>query len=853
MPDRPLLLFPMPEIAACSSRAGYPNDVRKPSYNRQRERLSPIFQALQTAFDQRRVEIQPSATGVDPEQVLVIETIGTVDRFANAVTHIEGFEWMGEIETDEIAPDEDFCHGRKGTKNLSGRFYMVMSNQQALEQMISLWERYRNDEDMHFDHGLAKFRDIFRSLKNIRQWSVQDRIEETGLLDVWQADLQLDRNQEIPFEVQLWFRGSTEKQCEAQKRVELLVENLGGEVKDDCLINDIAYHALLVTIPAVAAQEIIQHHDIELIKCDHVMFFRPVGQMTTGKGRMEGDLSDQEHIDADIPSGDPIVAILDGLPLANHELLRNRLIIDDPDDDYASIYPAQHRIHGTTMASLIIHGDLSDGDAPLPRPVYVRPVMKPHPERIPNDVLVVDCIHRAVLGMFEGEEGRRPSAPTIRIINFSIGDPCSPFSQAMSPLARLLDWLSFKYRVLFIISAGNHSQDVRMNMSKEEFQSLTNSDKEATVVRTLYSDARHRRILSPGESINGITVGALHQDSATVTNTQGAFNPFERILPSPISAYGGGYRKAVKPDLLYSGGRVLCQEPYETSTCPTYKIQDYRNAPGNKVASPSSDQGELGKASYCCGTSNASALISRLAATSHETLLEVFEEQAPNIELAPYLAPLLKTMLIHGCSWGEIEPTLRRILQTSENGHQMKSLISRWLGYGVPDNSRVMECTEQRATLLGFGELQRKEAHVFTLPLPTSLSAHIGWRRLTVTLAWISPIAANTQKYRTAGLWFEVNDNNNVIDASSRVEVGTKASRRGTVQHEVFEGKRAAAVTEDLKIKVNCKEDAAKIHNSVPYGLAVTLEVAEEIDIAIYEEVRTRIMLPVQIPTIGED
>ncbi len=96
------------------------------------------------------------------------------------------------------------------------------------------------------------------------------------------------------------------------------------------------------------------------------------------------------------------------------------------------------------MASLIVHGDLNNEDRPLARPVYVRPIMKPiqwisspRPEQIPGDVLMVDLVHRAVRRMFEGEGA---SAPTIKVVNFSIGDPSRLFTLIMSPLARLLDW-----------------------------------------------------------------------------------------------------------------------------------------------------------------------------------------------------------------------------------------------------------------------------------------------------------------------------------------------------------------------------------------------------------------------------
>ena len=45
------------------------------------------------------------------------------------------------------------------------------------------------------------------------------------------------------------------------------------------------------------------------------------------------------------------------------------------------------------------------------------------------------------------------SAPHVKIINFSIGDNIRMFSHSMSPMAKLLDWLSFQYDVLFVISA----------------------------------------------------------------------------------------------------------------------------------------------------------------------------------------------------------------------------------------------------------------------------------------------------------------------------------------------------------------------------------------------------------------
>lgn len=854
MPDRPLLLFPTPETADRTKGQGFPKRVHRPTHGRQGQRLSPIFTQLQTAFNTRRVELQQTTAGIDSEQVLVIETIGNVENFVNAVKRIEGLEWMGEVAIEEITPDEDFYDEGDNTKELTGRLYLIMTNQRALDEMLSLWQLYQNDQNMTFDHGLAKFRNVFLYLKDIRRWGVQDRIEETGLLDVWRESLEHDGGRAIRFEIELWFRGADSKRQEAREQVGTLITQLGGTILDDAVISDIAYHAVLAEVSANTAQQIIDHPNVDLIKCDGVMFFRPVGQMATGKETVEGELSNHEAEKAGLPNGDPIVALLDGLPLANHNLLADRLIIDDP-DDYVSEYTVADRIHGTAMSSLIVHGDLSDEDAPLSRPVYVRPIMKPidwfnspRPEQIPGDVLMVDLIHRAVRRMFEGEGADEATAPTVRIINFSIGDPSRMFTQVMSPLARLLDWLSVKHRVLIIISAGNHSSDIDTKISKADFAALSDDEKEAVVVKALYGDARHRKLLAPAESINGITVGALHHDPATVSHIGHAVNLFCNLFPSPISAFGSGYRRAIKPDILFNGGRVLYTEPIGTSIDVKFEARHLRIAPGNKVASPSTAAGDRNKIVYCCGTSNATALISRMAAECYDSLVEIFDEQAPDIELNSYVTPLLKAMIVHGCSWGEISTRLQEILQTLDNGRHIRNWISQWLGYGVPDSARVLDCTEQRATLLGFGQLDDEEAHLFNLPLPPSLGARLDKRRLTVTLAWLSPLAANTQRYRTASLWFEVEGGKL---APNRQEAEWRAVRRGTVQHEVFEGESAIPISDgdSLTIKVNCRKDAAMIQEPVAYGLLVSLEVAEALDIAIYDEIRTRIATAIEIRT----
>jgi hypothetical protein len=260
----------------------------------------------------------------------------------------------------------------------------------------------------------------------------------------------------------------------------------------------------------------------------------------------------------------------------------------------------------------------------------------------------------------------------------------------------------------------------------------------------------------------------------------------------------------------------------------------------------------LDQTAYCCGTSNATALLSRSAAICLSTLQQIFNDMEEGRgDFSNISTVLLKGMLVHGCHWGDIGDLISSILGRNLNGHQLQSWISRWIGYGTPEISRVLECTEQRASLIGYGQLSDGEAHVFKLPLPPSLGARREWRRLTITLSWLSPISATTQKYRVASLWFETINNNL---APVRQDAQWQAVRRGTIQHEVFEGESAIPFAEgdNIQIKVNCRKDAANIQTPIKYGVVVTLEVREGVNIAVYDEIRVRIAQAVQIQPVDQ-
>ena len=201
-------------------------------------------------------------------------------------------------------------------------------------------------------------------------------------------------------------------------------------------------------------------------------------------------------------------------------------------------------------------------------------------------------------------------------------------------------------------------------------------------------------------------------------------------------------------------------------------------------------------------------------------------------------------MLLHSCSWREVGQELATKYVPQIPRLKKKETL-KWIGYGLPNPDISSFCTEQRVTLMGYGELSGGTQSEFRFPLPSCLISQAVSKRLTITLAWLSPIDSRNKNYRLAKLGFSADKD---LIAKDNTEGDDKVSRKGTVQHEVFVGKQASTYVAgtDLKIVVSCKKES-KLTKPVKYVLMATLEVAPETQLPIYQEVEARIQTQVGI------
>ena len=612
----------------------------------------------------------------------------------------------------------------------------------------------------------------------------------------------------------------------------------------------IQYHALLVELPPTQVDEVLREgpESVELLATEDILFLAPATGMT-----IVADAAEPAgfRIDSPLPTGDPRVALLDGMPLENHDVLAGRLTVHDPEQRGANYTPSQCG-HGTAMASLIIHGDLSAPEAPLSTPLYVEPILEPHEffartETTPAGVLFVDVLHSAIQRLLGGDN---PAAPSVKIINLSIGDPARTFTRRMSPLARLLDYLTVTHNVLFSVSAGNHpprrldQPGPHLSAPAEVIDDPERLD--AHLRRELRDQSRQRGLLAPAETINNLTAGATSDDSSEVELPDHIMEPVRRGAVAPYSPSGFGFRRSPKPDIHVSGGRLAVTRPVIAEGQTTALLESAAieaRGPGLLVAAPTTTPGGSG-ALYSAGTSNSAALTTHYGAKVLDTLIQLrSDEQDWEYPDSRFHPVLVKTLLIHASSWPQEANGWATDL--GADAAQRRRALTQHLGFGVLDPDRLATATTRRVTVIGAGELKNNKRRSFRFPLPPSLSSYVGWRRLTVTLAWFSPIAPRTQQYRIAHLEFSSPRDQLRVRPT---EVDHNANGNGTVLHEVLEGSRAAGYTADdvLAIDVDCRVRVGKLIDPVPFGVAATLEVGQDVHIDIHQEIQDRLRTQVR-------
>lgn len=359
--------------------------------------------------------------------------------------------------------------------------------------------------------------------------------------------------------------------------------------------------------------------------------------------------------------------------------------------------------------------------------------------------------------------------------------------------------------------------------------------------------SRTRRLLSPAETLNGVTVGASNDDAVPPGDRALArllIDPYPGHRTSnPSSSLGPGFANAVKPDILMPGARKHLQVVRTHDHIDVRPNRPTRGA-GLRVAAPPAN-GRENLDGYTNGTSAAAALASRTCHRIHDALERAYGDgflDLPSINRAV----LLKALLVHPARWpDDIAELMRRTFGPVGQGQasKQKDNIRRFLGFGYVDADDAVACAGDRATFFATGTLQRDRTSTIAVPVPMAIGGKARPHSVSATLAWFSPVAPGRKSYRSCKL--------KILDPAPLEALAIKAhsnqpdgnqTNRGTIFTRCWSGNNAPAVTPNMTIPLQVQRDpdqAAIIDEPVVYGLAVTLAMPGEV--AIYDEVRARV------------
>lgn len=747
-----------------------------------------------------------------------------------------------------------------------------MPSVEALKTLYALWKRYKSNQpfDRKSTPKLTAWRDVFDNLHDVRPWGPADRLPQE-IVDAWQEDLEQAPKELHRIEIELWYRDNPKRQDAASKCVRAQVKALGGTVKDERVIDDICYHAILVELPAASLRQIMAEPVDGLSAVDEVMFLRTQTLVRIKIDFDDDDLLASTPIEAPPVEAEPIVAMFDGVPLVAHDLLRDRLRFDDPHNlagRYGSVAEQQH---GTAMASIILNGDCH-APTPIPHRLYVQPVTIPvgSYERFPPERLTVHAMKEAIERMLEGVFGpdgtqiAPASAPRVRVVNLSLGDEKRRFAGVVSPWGRLLDHLAYKYRLLFLVSAGNIPDAIDFDnvTSFSELEDSATDRRMDLVLAAVFAHRGHRALLSPAEAINVVTIGARHSDNVNAP-TSGArgIDPYHAsALANVSSALGTGANRCAKPELLVNGGRERLQMRSSRDPVRVVPMDQPGSHFGIRAARPSL-RGSLDESRNVSGTSPATALATNSVLRIEEALRANSDFAVPE----DMLAVVLKALLVHGATWdADVAAKLKKLAADngcSEWSHQRVE-ISRFLGLGHPDIARVLANTHQRALALGWGSLEAGKAAPFHVLLPRTLSGRNEMRGLTATLAWLTPTHFRHSAYRHAVLDLNLRGLGKDGSHLGAEKVGAQPhddlSDRGTVIHRRWAGSDPAIFIDKqgLEFRIGCRSPTKGLVGRVPYAIVVTLEVGvgSKIDVFTEVDVGIRTRVPIRIrPAVDND
>lgn len=461
------------------------------------------------------------------------------------------------------------------------------------------------------------------------------------------------------------------------------------------------------------------------------------------------------------PSDVPAACILDTGANRVHPLLEPALSdVDQHAVDRAWGVSDDHPFgHGTGMAGLALHGDLTapladKSNRVLTHRLETIKLLPPHGFD-PSDPRSYGAITQSAISLPEISNADRKRVFCMAVANENVsGAIPSTWSAAIDQAASgtMIGDDKSSPRRLFILATGNIPPEIQVSLLAPQ-DSYPAED--------------------PSQAWNALTVGA-YTDLTAISETGydrwssvagvGELSPHSRTSVSWTQG-----RSPIKPELVFEGGnRALSPAKTEMLTLPSLSL-----------LTTGKDVGSLPLVSFEA-TSAAAAQATRMATQLTAALPDYWPET-------------VRALMVHSAEW---TPAMKKDFAAHAGLRGRYQLVRRF-GYGVPDLDRAEASARDHLALIAQAEIQpyrlkggRKfnECHYYSLPLPRQVLEQLDNEivELKLTLSYfIEPnpgFSANVdpQRYQSFGLRFDLRRKGETVsEFQRRVNAAERDDRRG--------------------------------------------------------------------------
>lgn len=570
--------------------------------------------------------------------------------------------------------------------------------------------------------GLAKFADhlaklgvrdnaltygqILEAIAGVEAWSAEDRMS-------WAlSNIGFPDGPTFKLDVELWPVYMANHPTRIQLIIAFEAWLVAERIKRLDKLNLDSLLMYRVEVTPEQAQLLLNHRDVRLV------------DLIPATGISVQQLNrDINELPRNIPSPAPDAArvcILDSGINGNHPLLRSAMaesasFVDEEGE-------ADQAGHGTAVAGVALYGDVEAcNNANFWRPefwLFNGKVMKkcPHTGNAVYDELSLEAsLTRAVEHFVE---------LGCRIFNLSLGNSNAPYDGShVRGLAYILDVLSRRHNILFVVSTGNfngsENPPVPINSWREEYPE--------------YLIAEQSAIIDPAPAMTVLTVGSISRHNATYDSQRypeiHQIAPASENQPSPFTRHGPSVKGALKPELVAPGGNLASpMRQANAQWAPHMRGLGVLTLNHQVVGSTVFKE--------MSGTSLAAPYITHLAGR----LLNEYPAASAN---------MLRAMLINQAYLPSEVASLFsdefRKAYKEDKATYNRDVARDVAGYGVVSEADLFRSSDSAVVLMSEETIENDGCQFFELPLPDEyLRSSRGTRELSITLAY-SPVVRTTR------------------------------------------------------------------------------------------------------------